>query len=315
MSILNNIRPLTDNDFDLSADLNKFLRFLKGETTTGDPFLLPENVNNEINAAVKQRSVIRAISNVAYTANDSFSVILDSDNLSVSGWVDNTNIAKDQERNVIPSKSIKLHELFVKVIVPQSTIDDASVSVEEFIKNKLIVEIAKMENKAILNGTGNNEPFGLLNARFQEEKAPNEEVVQCVRGNLDVDTLYSLLESLHSSYVVNAHWLMSRNVANAVRNFKDESGRMLWQSSIAAGIPDTLLGYPVAICDDMPIASNTQRPVILFGDFYSAYQIVEKSATKLIKDSFSIKPMVEFFATKRIGAAITNYDAIKGMFI
>lgn len=88
----------------------------------------------------------------------------------------------------------------------------------------------------------------------------------------------------------------------------------LWQNSIAHGIPDTLLGYPVVICDDMPKVSEKEESTpVLFANLYEGYQIAEKPVINILKDPFNAKPYVEFYATKRIGGDVVNFDAIKAL--
>lgn len=311
MSIPADTRPLTEDDFTFTSEFTKFLRYIKGEAIS-DTIMLPDKLVTDIEHEIMQRSVIRSLASVAKTSRDSFSVVLDSKDVSKSGWIEN-HVANSENDTILQSKTIKLHEIFVKTIVPQSTIEDASVSVETFIKEKLIMETASVENRAFLYGNGNNEPDGILCSQFSEDEAENS--IQKISGKFDVDTLYSVLELLDSSYAHNAHWLMSREVANIIRKIRDQkNGNYIWQNSIARGIPDTLLGIPVAICDDMPKSTTNDKPVILLGDFKSCYQIVEHHGIKLLKDILSKKPLVEFFATKRVGGTMTNFNAVKALF-
>ena len=81
---------------------------------------------------------------------------------------------------------------------------------------------------------------------------------------------------------------------------------------MAAGQPDTLLGYPVVEAEDMPdIAANSLS--IAFGNFKAGYLIAERTETNILRDPYSNKPYVHFYATKRLGGAVTNSEAIKVM--
>ena len=60
-----------------------------------------------------------------------------------------------------------------------------------------------------------------------------------------------------------------------IRKFKTSDGAFVWQPSLAAGQPATLLGYPVVEAEDMPdIAANSLS--IAFGNFRMGYLIAER---------------------------------------
>ena len=87
---------------------------------------------------------------------------------------------------------------------------------------------------------------------------------------------------------------------------------MRWADSLAMGQPAQLLGYPVLVCEDMPdIAQGSHS--IAFGDFRSAYTIVERPDLRVLRDPFSAKPHVLFYASKRVGGGVTDARAVKLM--
>jgi HK97 family phage major capsid protein len=76
------------------------------------------------------------------------------------------------------------------------------------------------------------------------------------------------------------------------------------------GQPNRLLGYPVVEAEDRPDIGATAFP-IAFGNFRNGYLIAERSATAILRDPFTNKPFVHFYATKRIGGQVLDSDAIK----
>ena len=50
---------------------------------------------------------------------------------------------------------------------------------------------------------------------------------------------------------------------------------------------------------------------IAIGDFKSAYKIVDRSGINLLRDPYTDKPFVRFYAVKRVGGDVVNPDAIK----
>ena len=50
---------------------------------------------------------------------------------------------------------------------------------------------------------------------------------------------------------------------------------------------------------------------VAFGNFKLGYLIAERSETAILRDPYSNKPFVNFYATKRIGGCVSNSEAIK----
>ena len=125
-----------------------------------------------------------------------------------------------------------------------------------------------------------------------------------------VDCIISLVYVLGADYRANAAFLMNSKTSGAVRKMKDADGRFMWSDGLAAGEPARLMGYPVMICEDMPdIAANAYA--IAFGDFKAGYTIAERPDLRILRDPFSAKPNVLFYASKRVGGDVTDYAAIK----
>ena len=119
-----------------------------------------------------------------------------------------------------------------------------------------------------------------------------------------------MVYALGAEYRSNATFVMNSKTAGVVRKMKDADGRFLWTDSLAAGEPARLLGYPVMIAEDMPdIASGSAA--LAFGDFASGYTVAERPDLRVLRDPFSAKPHVLFYATKRVGGDISDFAAIK----
>ena len=105
---------------------------------------------------------------------------------------------------------------------------------------------------------------------------------------------------------------MNAATVSRIRKFKPSDGQFLWTPSLSAGQPATLLGYPVIEAEDMPdVGVNALS--IAFGNFRAGYLIAERSETVILRDPYSNKPFVNFYATKRVGGCVSNSEAIKLM--
>jgi HK97 family phage major capsid protein len=97
-----------------------------------------------------------------------------------------------------------------------------------------------------------------------------------------------------------------------VRKLKDLDGAFLWQPALAADQPATLLGYPVIEVAAMPDVA-TDSLSIAFGNFQAGYIIAQRRDTVVLRDPFTNKPFVNFYATKRVGGTVVDSRAIKLM--
>ena len=124
------------------------------------------------------------------------------------------------------------------------------------------------------------------------------------------DSIIDLVYALNAEYRANATFVMNSKTAGAVRKMKDADGRFLWSDGLAAGEPARLMGYQVLIAEDMPdIGANAYA--IAFGDFRSGYTVAERPDMRVLRDPFSAKPHVLFYASKRVGGDVSDFAAIK----
>ena len=202
----------------------------------------------------------------------------------------------------------------------QRLLDDAAFDIETWLADCIATKFARAEATAFVSGDGVNKPKGFLT----HAKAPNGTATNVQIGTIPsgatgdfaatnpANALIDLVYALSAQYRANGTFVMNSKTAAAVRKMRDADGRFLWADSLAMGQPAQLLGYPVLVCEDMPdIAAGSFS--IAFGDFRSAYTIVERPDLRVLRDPFSAKPHVLFYATERVGGGVTDARAIKLM--
>jgi HK97 family phage major capsid protein len=200
----------------------------------------------------------------------------------------------------------------------QRLLDDSAFDVEGWLAGKIATRFIRAESAAFVSGDGIDKPKGFLLA----PKVANGSWTWGSLGYVSsgavadfpttnaVDCIVNLIYALGADYRTNATFVMNSKTAGAVRKMKDADGRFMWSDGLAAAEPARLMGYPVLICEDMPdIAANAHA--IAFGDFRSGYTIAERPDLRVLRDPFSAKPHVLFYATKRVGGDISDFAAIK----
>ena len=73
-----------------------------------------------------------------------------------------------------------------------------------------------------------------------------------------------------------------------------------------------LLGCSVEECEEMPDLADGAA-AIAFGDFKRGYLIVDRQGVQILRDPFSAKPYVLFYATKRVGGGVQDFNAVRLM--
>ena len=124
--------------------------------------------------------------------------------------------------------------------------------------------------------------------------------------------LIDLFHSVPAAYRSNGTWLLNSTSISAVRKLVSTSGVPLWQDSLAAGNPPTILGRPVMEAIDMPGIAANAFP-IAFGDFSNGYRIYDRVQLVLLRDPFTqaSNGFVVFHARRRVGGDVVKAEAIK----
>jgi HK97 family phage major capsid protein len=282
-------------------------------------YAVPREIDQVIDQTLASISPIRSIANVVKVGSAGYRKLIASGG-TPSGWVGfedarpETNTPAFNE--VVPPSG----DLYANPAVSQQMLDDAAFDVEAFLAAEIATEFARAEGAAFVSGTGVSQPLGFLSS-------PNSAALDPARpmgtlqfigtgaagafpGTNPADKLVDLVQSLRSPYRQGAVFVMNSATAAAVRKFKTADGAFMFQPSLAAGQPATLLGYPLIEAEDMPdIAANSLS--IAFGNFKAGYVIAERNATTILRDPYTHKPYVHFYATKRVGGQVVNSEAIK----
>lgn len=280
-------------------------------------YLVDPQTAELIRSSLKSTSSIRAIANVVQVEATSFDVIIDHSDVG-SGWATESGAVSESATPVIERISIPLHELSAMPKASQRLLDDSAFDVEGWLAGRIADKFARAEAAAFVLGDGIDKPTGFLtHTKVAEDSWAWGDLGYIATGEAGdfasanpADAIVDLVYALDASYRANATFVMNSKTAGAVRKMKDADGRFLWSDGLAAGEPARLMGYPVLIAEDMPdIAANAYA--VAFGDFEAGYTIAERPDMRVLRDPFSAKPHVLFYASKRVGGDVSDFAAIK----
>jgi HK97 family phage major capsid protein len=125
-----------------------------------------------------------------------------------------------------------------------------------------------------------------------------------------MDDLIDLQVALRRPYQPNAKFTMNSITLGQLRQRKDTTGQYLWQPSVQAGAPDTLLGKPVFIWEDMANYAANALP-IAYGDFRRAYTFTYIGSMSMIRDNVTVPGFTNFLVAQRSGGIPRNNDSVK----
>ncbi len=280
-------------------------------------YLVNPQMAANIQSMLSSTTSLRSIASVVQIDATSYDVIVDNTDVG-SGWQSELSAVTESTTPNINRISIKLNDLSAMPKASQRLLDDAAFDVESWLSQKIATRFIRAEASAFINGTGIDQPKGIL----LPAKVAN---ASWTWGNLGyiptgaasdfastnpIDCIVGLVYALAADYRANATFVMNSKTAGAVRKIKDTEGRFMWSDGLAAQAPATLMGYKVLVSEDMPDIAANAYP-IAFGDFNSGYTIAERPDLRILRDPFSAKPNVLFYASKRVGGDITDFAAIK----
>jgi HK97 family phage major capsid protein len=228
-----------------------------------------------------------------------------------NAWVTETG-ARPEDEPTFARINIPAHEHAVIVPVSLQLLEDSIVDLASYINGHIAKRFAKSEGTAFLLGDGSGKPLGLLDST---QLANYAQVVanQTTTGLAEkiIETFYAL----PSAYAANGSWLMNRKTVGVIRSVLDTAAATVWSDSLADGTPARLLGRPVVedanMADILPETPADTYP-IAFGDFASAYQIVDRVGVMLRLDDLTgaDNGIVKVRARMRVGGKPKLAEAI-----
>lgn len=308
---------LRSGDDDALRGLSVETKGLNTAVNAEGGYLVDPVTSERIKSVLESAGSIRAIAQVVNVEANSFDVLVDHGDLG-SAWSTEAASVTETASPVVERVSIGLHELSAMPKASQRLLDDSAFDVEGWLAGRIADRFAAAESDAFINGDGIDKPKGFLAypavAAGSETWGEIGYVATGATGDFSAsdpaDAIVDLVYSLGAQYRAKASFVMNSKTAGAVRKMKDADGRFLWADGLAAGQPPRLMGYPVLIAEKMPDISADSFAVA-FGDFGAGYTIAERPDLRVLRDPFSAKPHVLFYATKRVGGDVTDFSAIK----
>ncbi len=286
-------------------------------------YLVTPDTTGRIVKKVYETSPMRQICSVVTIGTDAYEGPIDNGEVDF-GWVGEQAARNDTNTSQFGKWSIPVNEMYAQPKATQKVLDDSILDLEAWLAGKIGDKFSRAEAQAFVNGDGILKPKGILQYAFAATNDKSgrawgtfEYLPTGVSGDFAAsnpgDQILDLVYSLKAAYRQNARFLMSRATVGKIRKFKDGMGQYIWQPGAVAGQPATLFNYSIAEGEDMPSASTANALAILFGDFAETYTIVDRAGITVLRDPYTQKGFVKFYARRRVGGGANNFESMKAL--
>ncbi|HOD72236.1 MAG TPA: phage major capsid protein [Deltaproteobacteria bacterium] len=290
-----------------------------GLSTLSDPdggFLVPEDYEQAIDRVALSVSAMRRLATVRTIGTDTYKKLVNQGGAS-AGWVGEKGARAETNTPTLTEIAINTKEIYAMPAATQTLLDDSRVDIAGWLADEVSIEFSEQESEAFINGNGVEQPKGIAAyAMAANSSYVWGKVGYITSGNTslvnDLDKLIDLQHALKPVYRNGAAWLMNDATLATIRKMKDGDGNYIWVPGLKDGAPDTLLGKPVEIDDNVDDIAANKYP-IFFANFKRAYLIIDRQGVRVLRDPYTTKPYVLFYTTKRVGGGIVMYEAIKAL--
>ena len=274
-------------------------------TDTEGGYLVPDEFERTIVESLKDENIFRSIAHLIQTASGDRKIPI-SASKGEAAWIDEEGTYPESDDS-FGQVTISAYKLGTIIKVSEELINDSVFDIESYIATEFARRIGAKEEAAFFTGDGSGKPLGILAAAGGAQVG----VTAASATALTCDEVIDLYHALRSPYRKNAVWLTNDATIKAIRKLKDGNGQYIWQPSLVAKEPDTILGRPVRTSAYMPeIASGAKT--VAFGDF-SYYWIADRQGRtfKRLGELFAPTGQVGFLGSQRVDGRLILGEAVK----
>lgn len=268
-------------------------------------YLAPDEFERVLIQALEEENLFRSLAKIITTSSGDRKIPVVASKGTAS-WVDEEGAIPESD-DAFGQVSIGAYKLATMIKVSEELLNDSVFNLEAYIAKEFARRIGAKEEEAFFIGDGTGKPTGIFNATGGATLG----VTTASATAITVDEVMDLFYSLKSPYRKNATFVMNDSTVKAIRKLKDGNGQYIWQPSITAGTPDTILNRPVKTSVYVPTIASTAKS-IAFGDF-GYYWVADRQGRSFqrLNELFAATGQVGFKATQRVDGKLILAEAIK----
>ena len=287
------------------ADVRNALQI--GEDSEGG-YLCPDEFERKLISALEEENVFRPLATKIQTSSGDRKIpVITQKGEAV--WMEEEE-AYTLSDDAFGQIALSAYKVGTAIKISEELLNDSVFDLPSYIAKEFARRIGTKEEEAFLIGDGKGKPTGIFAATGGAENGATT-----TGAAITFDDVIELFYSLKSPYRKKAVWILNEQTVKALRKIKDNTGNFIWQPSVSAGLPDTILNRPYVTSVYAPtIAAGAKA--IAFGD-YSYYWIADRQGRSLkrLNELFAMNGQVGFLASQRVDGKLILPEAVKTLTI
>lgn len=306
---------------ELSAEDRTAIRNTMSVGTAGQGgYTVQTEVTAQLLDALKAFGGMRSVATIYRTDQGNPLNFPASDGTSETGeWIGENTTATAADPS-FTSISLPVYKASSKIVaVPFELLQDSQIDVEAFVRGRLATRLGRIGNTGFTTGTGSGQPTGLITASTTGYTAAN--ATSQVTAVL-YDSLIELQHSVDTAYrnLGNCGWMFNDATLKKLRQMKDGQSRPIfvpgYEVGVPGGVPDTLLGAPITINQDMASMAASAKS-IAWGDFsfYAIRDVMDVTMFRFTDSAYAKLGQVGFLAWMRSGGNLIDVGGAVKLFV
>ncbi len=274
-------------------------------TNSEGGYLVPDEFERTLIEALEEENIFRSLAHVITTSSGDRKIPVVASKGTAS-WLDEEEAVPESD-DAFTQVSIGAYKLGTLIKISEELLNDSAFNLETYIAKEFARRIGAKEEEAFFVGDGEGKPTGI----FHETSGGQLGATSAKANEITADELLDLFYSLRAPYRKKATFVMNDATVKAIRKLKDGSGQYLWQPSITAGTPDTILNRPVKTSSYVPTIAAGAK-IVAFGDF-GYYWVADRQGRvfQRLNELFAVTGQVGFKATQRVDGKLILAESMK----
>ena len=287
------------------ADVRNALQV--GEDSEGG-YLCPDEFERKLISALEEENVFRPLATKIQTSSGDRKIPVITQKGEAT-WMEEEE-AYTLSDDAFGQIALSAYKVGTAIKISEELLNDSVFDLPSYIAKEFARRIGTKEEEAFLIGDGKGKPTGIFAATGGAENGATT-----TGAAITFDDVIELFYSLKSPYRKKAVRVLNEQTVKALRKIKDNTGNFIWQPSVSAGLPDTILNRPYVTSVYAPtIAAGAKA--IAFGD-YSYYWVADRQGRSLkrLNELFAMNGQVGFLASQRVDGKLILPEAVKTLTI
>lgn len=269
-------------------------------------YIAPDEFEHTLVEALEEQNIFRQLAHVIQTSSGDRKIPVVASKGTAS-WIDE-EAAYPESDDTFGLLSIGAYKLATTIKVSDELLHDSVFDVPSYIAKEFARRIGAAEEEAFFTGNGTGRPTGIL-----AETGGADLGVTTSGASITFDDVIDLFYSLRAPYRRNAVFLMNDSTVRALRKLKNSSGEYLWQPSVTAGTPDTIMNRPVYTSSYMPAVASGAKAIV-FGDL-AYYWVADREGRTFqrLNELYAPNGQVGFLSSERVDGKLILPEAVKAL--